>query len=102
MTVEIIGKWQQPADQPYPGLWFQFNVDGTFTAEYQEMGIVSSGTYQVSENEIEMDQTTHTFGIIGKFKGKLEIHNDTLRMSLGNPGEDAPTAPEKFRVYTRI
>ncbi len=98
---QIIGKWQQPEGQPYAGLWFQFNEDGTFTAEFSEMGIKSSGTYMISGDLIEMDQTAHTFGIIGSFNGRIEIKNDTLKMSLGNPGEDVPENLEKARLYLR-
>jgi len=43
----LIGQWQQPAGQPFPGLWFEFHEDGTFKADYSEMGILSSGTYSV-------------------------------------------------------
>ena len=51
--MSIVGKWQQPAGQAFPGLWFQFNEDGTFQAEFPEMGITSGGTYRVSGAEIE-------------------------------------------------
>lgn len=97
----IIGKWQQPAGQPYPGLWFQFNEDGSFAAEFVEMGIKSSGSYNVSGELIEMDQTAHSFGIIGKFNGRFEIRNDVLKMALGNPGEAAPDNLEKARTYLK-
>ena len=97
----IIGKWQQPVGQPYPGLWFEFNEDGSFSAEFTEMGIVSSGTYEVSGSLIEMNQTAHTFGIVGKFKGRYKIEKDTLLMAMGNPGEEAPSNLEKARTYFR-
>ncbi len=97
----IQGKWQQPAGQPYAGLWFQFNDDGTFFGEFSDMGITSSGTYQVSGDLIEMNQTKHTFGIIGIFKGRFQIENDELKMALSNPGEEAPLNLEKARIYLR-
>lgn len=97
----IIGKWVQPAGQPYPGLWFQFNEDGTFLAEFGEMGITSSGTYSVSGDLIFMNQTQHTLGLVGKFEGRISIEGDTLKMSLGNPGEKAPEDLSKARVYIK-
>ena len=97
----IIGKWQQPAGQPYPGLWFLFMDDGTFTAEYADMGIVSSGTYQVAGEMIEINQTAHTFGIVGLFKGRFAVEGDTLNIALGNPGEEAPADLAKARVYLK-
>lgn len=97
----IVGKWTQPAGQPYPGLWFQFNEDGTFSADFSEMGITSSGTYAVSGNSIFMDQTQHTLGLVGKFEGLFSIEGDTLKMALGNPGEKAPEDLSKARVYIK-
>jgi hypothetical protein len=98
---QLIGKWQQPDGQPYPGLWFQFSADNTFVADFSDMGITSSGTYQVNGEFIEMDQTAHSFGIIGKFKGRFAIEANTLKMALGNPGEEAPVTLEKARLYLR-
>lgn len=97
----IVGKWTQPAGQPYPGLWFQFNEDGTFSADFSEMGITSSGTYAVLGNSIFMDQTQHTLGLVGKFEGLFSIEGDTLKMALGNPGEKAPEDLSKARIYIK-
>ncbi len=100
----IVGKWAQPAGQPYPGLWFQFNEDGTFRAEFSEMGIVSSGTYSTAEAAIDMDQTQHTLGLIGKFIGVYRIDGDTLTMNLADPGAPRPADVEgkNKRIYKRI
>ncbi len=68
---KFIGKWVQKSGQPYEGLWFQFNNDGTFEAQYEPMGIVSSGTYVVEENDITLQQNTHTLGFVGEFKGLI-------------------------------
>ena len=100
----IIGKWEQPAGQSYPGLWFQFNEDGTFRAELPEMGIVSSGTYNAAEGAIDMDQTQHTLGLIGKFVGVYRVDGDTLTMTMADPGGSRPADVEgkNKRIYKRI
>jgi hypothetical protein len=98
----IIGKWQQPEGQPYAGLWFLFNADGTFTAEYSAMGITSGGTYHVAEDLIFINQSQHSLGMTGSFEGRFVIENDTLTMALGNPGEEAPADVIKGRLYHKI
>ncbi len=98
---QLIGKWQQPAGQPYPGLWFMFNEDGTFQAEFNEMGITSSGTYALNGDLISMDQSQHSLGLVGKFEGRFAVEKDTLKMALGNPGEKAPADLSKARIYIR-
>jgi len=97
----IIGKWQQPAGQPYAGLWFEFNPDGNFQAVYSEMGVTSSGTFIVSGDLLYLDQTQHSFGLIGKFEGRFRIDSASLLMSLGNPGEKAPVDLSKARLYLK-
>lgn len=98
----LIGQWQQPAGQPFPGLWFEFHADGTFKADYSEMGITSSGTYTLSGDLIFMDQTQHAMGLVGKFEGRFAIEGSTLKMALGNPGEKAPDDLSKARIYLKI
>jgi hypothetical protein len=97
----LIGKWQQPEGQPFPGLWFQFDEDGTYRSEYSEMGIVSSGTYQVAGDLISIEQTQHTLGLLGKFEGRFSVENTTLKMALGNPGEKAPENLDRARIYLK-
>ncbi len=97
----LIGKWQQPTGQPYPGLWFLFKEDGTFEAELASMGITSGGTYRVDGSIIHMDQARHTLGITGKFEGRFSVENDTLKMALGNPGEKAPAELNGARLYIK-
>ncbi|MBA3073232.1 MAG: hypothetical protein FP831_06530 [Anaerolineae bacterium] len=97
----IIGKWQQPVGQPYAGLWFEFNLDGTFQAVYTEMGVTSAGTFIVSEDQIYLDQTQHSFGLIGKFEGRFKIDSASLLMSRGNAGEKAPVDLSKARLYLK-
>jgi len=97
----IIGKWQQPEGQPYAGLWFAFNQDGTFQAVYSEMGVTSSGTFIVSADQLYLDQTQHSFGLIGKFEGRFKIDSASLMMSLGDAGEKAPADLSKARLYLR-
>jgi hypothetical protein len=104
MTSPIIGKWQQPEGQPFAGLWFLFAEDGTFHANYAEMGIDSYGTYTASDGVIDMDQTRHTLGLIGKFSGRYAIEGDTLSMNLSDTGESRPETLEgkNRRLYKRI
>lgn len=99
---EIIGKWQQPAGQPFPGLWFEFRADGTFEAQLEEMGIVSGGTYRVSGNQIDLDQNRHTLGLVGKFEGLFAVEGDTLKMAIGDPGGKRPQDFSKARLYQKI
>jgi len=102
MMNSISGKWEQPAGQPFPGLWFEFHADGTFHAEFTEMGIVSGGTYTTAGTHINMDQTAHTLGMVGKFAGLYTIEGDTLRLALGGPGEPRPTDLSDARLYRRV
>jgi hypothetical protein len=101
---DILGKWQQPKGQPFPGLWFEFRADGTFLAALEEMGVTSSGTYQAENGMIDMDQTQHTFGILGKFYGLYSIEGDTLMMTLSDTGSARPEALEgkNKRLYIKI
>lgn len=101
---DILGKWQQPAGQPYPGLVFEFLADGTFKASFAEMGITSSGTYKAANGEIDMDQTQHTLGLLGKFSGRYSVENDTLIMTLGDTGSARPDSLEgkNKRTYKKI
>jgi hypothetical protein len=87
MTNPILGKWTQSASQPYPGLFFIFKEDGTFEAYYETMGITSAGTWSTDADKIDVDQTEHTFGLVGKFVGRFEIDGDLLKMNLVPVGE---------------
>lgn len=98
----LIGKWQQPEGQGYPGLFFIFKEDGTFESEFSEMGIKSSGTYKVNSGLISMDQDKHTLGLVGKFEGRFAVEADQLKMVFGNPGEPAPQDLSKARLYLKI
>lgn len=101
---DIIGKWQQPDGQPFPGLWFEFQSDGTFTAALEEMGITSSGTYHAEGGLIDMDQTQHTLNLLGKFQGLYAIDSNTLTMTLGDPGGARPDSLDhrNKRIYNKI
>lgn len=99
---EIIGKWVQIEGQPFEGLWFQFNDDGTFEAQYDAMGIESSGTYEIEADKITMQQTAHTFGLLGEFKGLFEIVDDQLKMALaGGPEQGRPEDLSTARIYQK-
>lgn len=99
---ELVGKWKQPEGQAYAGLVFDFRPDGTFDSEYPTMGITSSGKYRVDGDVIYMDQTAHTFGLVGKFSGRFAVEGDTLKLLFGNPGEPAPEDLGKARLYLKI
>ena len=102
MMNEIIGKWVQIEGQPYADLWFEFREDGTFSAEYDAMAITSGGTYTVSGDEIDMDQTAHSLGMVGAFAGRFEINADQLKMALaGGPGQERPANLDKARIYKK-
>ena len=99
---EIFAKWVQIEGQPYEGLWFIFNPDGSFEANYEPMGIASSGTYQIEEDQINMEQTSHTFGLVGEFQGIFAIEADTLKMALSaGPGQDRPENLDDARIYRK-
>lgn len=98
----LFGKWTQKAGQPYAGLWFQFNIDGTFEAKYEPMGIVSSGTYVVDGSRITLQQITHTLGFVGKFKGLFELNEDELTMVLASAADqERPEDLKDARVYQK-
>lgn len=99
---DIIGKWVQMEGQAYEGLWFEFHSDGTFEAQYDPMGITSGGTYEIDSDLIDMDQTEHTFGLVGEFKGRYAIEENTLKMALAStPGGERPEDLSKARLYER-
>jgi hypothetical protein len=101
---DILGKWQQPPGQPFPGLWFEFRPDGTFEANLEEMGVKSSGTYVAVDGQIEIDQTQHTLGLLGKFLGLYVIEGDTLTMTLSDPGGPRPDGldTKNKRIYKKV
>lgn len=99
---EILGRWVQRKDQPYAGLWFEFHENGEFTAEYEAMAITSSGTYSISENEIDMDQTVHALGVTGKFAGRFAVDGNVLQLSLAaGAGQPRPADLSKARIYIK-
>jgi hypothetical protein len=99
----VLGKWQQPAGQPFPGLWFEFKKDDTFVASFDEMGITSGGSYMVNGDQIDIDQTQHTLGLLGRFAGLVAVEGDTLRMALASaPGGPRPSDLSAARIYKKI
>lgn len=99
---QIIGKWVQGEGQSYEGLWFHFQEDGTFSAEYAPMGIVSSGTYTVQNDEITINQTVHNLGLAGEFAGRFAIEENTLRLALASgPGGVRPENLTSARTYEK-
>lgn len=98
----ILGKWVQNEGQPYAGLWFEFKSDGTFLAQYDAMAIVSSGTYRVEGDFITMNQTSHTFGLVGEFKGLFAVEGDILKMALASgAGQPRPANLDNARLYQK-
>ena len=101
---DILGKWRQPQGQPFPGLWFEFRSDGSFEAVFEEMGITSSGTYQAVDGLIDIDQTQHTLGLLGKFQGLYTIEEDQMTMTLSDPGGPRPEKldSKNKRIYFKM
>lgn len=99
---ELFGKWVQTEGQPYEGLWFEFNHDKTFKAEYEPMGIKSSGTFETDDDKIIIHQREHTLGLTGDFKGLFAIEADQLKMALSaTPGGSMPKDLSEARVYIK-
>lgn len=99
---DIIGKWVQIEGQPYEGLWFEFKPDGTFEAQYDAMGIISSGIYETAGEKIDMQQTAHTFGLVGEFKGIFAIEDDILKLAIAtSAGHERPETLESAREYRK-
>lgn len=97
----ILGKWQQTKGQPYEGLWFEFFEDGSFKAAYPEMSVTSSGHYSLSADLLNLDQTQHSFGLVGVFQGRFKIEADALWLALSESGEKAPEDLSKARHYIK-
>ena len=91
---DILGKWQQPDSERYPGLYFEFLPDGKFRAVFDELGIKSNGTYTAANGIIDIDQTQHTMGVLGQFDGRYRVQGDTLIMALSDPFHLRPEALE--------
>jgi hypothetical protein len=99
---KIFGKWTQIEGQPYEGLWFDFRPDGTFEAQYEPMGIVSGGTYQIGDDKIDLHQTAHTLGMVGDFEGLFAIEGDKLKMAIAaGPGLERPKDLSGARIYKK-
>ncbi len=101
MREKLIGKWIQNEGQEYPGLWFEFKEDGSFVAGYEAMGIESGGTWSVEGNQIEMDQTHHTFGLIGKVAGLYAIEADQLMLAVVSIDQPRVESFDHASQYTR-
>jgi hypothetical protein len=100
---KILGKWIQKPGQPYEGLWFEFKNDSTFEAQYEPMGIVSSGSFVVEGNQITMQQTAHTLGFTGEFKGLYKIEHEELIMALASGADqDPPEDLSDARIYQKV
>jgi len=99
----VEGKWIQEKGQAFEGLSFEFKPDGTFEAEYEPMGIESGGTFQIDGNHIDIDQTSHTLGMVGFFKGVFEIKEGKLFMALASgPDADRPEDLSETRIYIKV
>ena len=99
---EIIGKWVQAEGQPYQGLWFELKEDATFTAEYEPMAIRSGGTYVIDGEKITMQQSEHTLGFTGEFKGRFTVDDYQLTMALAaGPGGTRPKDLSEARIYIK-
>lgn len=101
---DLLGKWVMQKGQPFPGLWFEFKADGTYTSELPALlKITASGTYTVSEGGlVDMHQSKHTMGMVGAFAGRYAIEGDVLRLAFsGAPGGPRPADLSGARLYQR-
>ncbi|HOE35766.1 MAG TPA: hypothetical protein PLG84_02895 [Anaerolineaceae bacterium] len=99
----LIGTWAQIEGQPYPGLAFTFNPDGTFNAAYEVMSITSAGTYKTDGERIEMNQTEHTFGLIGLFVGRYKVEGGRLLLNVVPAGsQEVPADLNGAVIYEKI
>ena len=100
---ELIGTWAQIEGQPYPGLAFTFQSDGTFSAVYELMSINSAGTYKTEGELIEMNQTQHSFGLIGLFVGRFKVEGSRLLLNVVAAGaQEAPADLSGAVVYEKV
>lgn len=97
----IVGKWVMAKGQPFAGLWFQFNDDGTFQAEMPGlMKITSSGTYALEGDHINIQQTKHSLGLVGQFSGLFAVEGDVLKLAMpATPGGARPADLSAARTY---
>lgn len=102
MDKSILGKWTQNAEGPFPGLSFTFHADGSFNAEYAPMAILSAGTFSAQDGLIDMQQTEHSFGMIGLFHGRYAVEDDRLLLNMAALGEpEAPADLENAITYLK-
>ena len=102
MDEKLLGTWAQIEGQPYPGLEFVFNKDGTFEAVFEPMSIESGGTYEAEDGIIDVDQTRHTLGMTGQFKGRYAIEGKTLKLALNKTGAARPKDLSDARIYEHV
>ena len=102
MMSEIFGKWTQIEGQPFSGLQFVFLEDGTFKGIYNAMNITSAGTYEIDGQNINLNQKTHTFSMVGKFDGIFEIEDGLMKLALPEgPNGPRPSDFSFARQYTK-
>lgn len=99
----IVGKWVMAKGQPFAGLWFQFNADGTYQAEMPGlMKITSSGRYTVEGDYINIRQTRHSLGLVGEFNGRFAVEGDVLKLAMpATPGGARPADLSAARIYNK-
>ncbi|MEN6555531.1 MAG: hypothetical protein ABFD21_03945 [Anaerolineaceae bacterium] len=100
---DLIGTWAQIEGQPYPGLAFTFQPDGSFNATYELMSITSSGTYKTEGELIEMNQTRHSFGLLGLFIGRYKVEGSRLLLNVVAAGaQERPADLNGAVVYEKV
>lgn len=100
---DLIGTWVQIDGQPYPGLAFTFNPDGSFSAAYEAMSISSSGVYKTDGALIEMNQTQHTFGLVGLFIGRYQVEGSRLLLNVVASGsQERPADLTGAVIYEKV
>ena len=63
---------------------------------------MSGGIYHAAGGQIDLDQTRHTLGLLGKFEGLYTVEGDTLKMAVSDPNGKRPADLSKARIYLKI
>lgn len=102
---DLLGKWVMMKGQQFAGLWFEFHPDGRYTSELPGLiKVRASGTYTSSpDGLVEMDQSQHSMGMVGKFLGRYQIQEDgTLLLAFAQaPGGPRPDDLTSARRYEK-
>ena len=86
---DLIGTWAQIEGQPYPGLAFTFTRTHIFCRLRNDEHHFQ-GTYTTDGELIELNQTQHSFGLIGLFVGRYQSGSTRLLLNVVASGSRTP------------